>query len=135
MSQRKGRLQEDIKREISDIVAKQVKDPLLGFVSITDVDLSRDGSHAKVFFSVYGEEKQQLQTVEGLQRAKGFVRTELGKRIRVRHVPELHFIYDPSIEQGSRINQILKELNPSDSDSSSERSGSPESESEKGSDE
>ncbi len=110
MTERKGRLQEDIKREISDIVAKQVKDPRLGFISITDVELSRDFSHAKVFFSVYGDEEQQLQTAEGLNRAKGFVRTELGKRIRVRHIPELHFLYDSSIEHGARINRILKGL-------------------------
>ncbi len=112
MSERKGRLQEDIKREISDILTKLVKDPRLGFLSITDVELSKDLSHAKVFFSVYGDEEQQISTAEGLQRAKGFVRSELGKRIRVRHIPELHFLYDPSIEHGARINQILKELNP-----------------------
>lgn len=111
MSERRGRLQEDIKREISDILAKQLKDPRLGFTSITDVELSRDLSHAKVFFSVYGSDDEQAQTKESLLRAKGFIRSELGKRIRIRHIPELNFLYDPSIQQGARINEILKGLN------------------------
>lgn len=110
MSERFRRLQEDIKREVSDILQRQVKDPRLGFVSITDVEVSRDLSYAKVFVSVLGSEEERQQTMEGLTRAAGFVRSELAKRIRARHIPEMLFRYDPSLEHGARINAILKDL-------------------------
>lgn len=110
MSDRRFRVQEEIKRYISEIIQKHVKDPRLGFVSVTDVELSRDLSHAKIFVSVFGEEEEQIKTMEGLNRATGFIRTELGKRLRVRHVPELVFSYDASLEHGARINEILREL-------------------------
>lgn len=111
MSNRHSRITEDIKRAVSDIVSSQVKDPRLGMVSITDVELSRDYSVAKVFFSVLGDDKAVQDSLTGLNNAKGFIRTELARRVRMRHTPEIAFVYDESIERGARINAILRGLN------------------------
>lgn len=110
MSDRTARLREEIKREISTIILREVKDPRLGMVSVTDVELSRDLSYCKVFVSVYGNEEQKNQSMEGLAKATGFIRSELAKRIRVRHIPEISFSYDNSLEHGARINALLKEV-------------------------
>lgn len=106
---RAERLAEEIKREVSDILRRS-KDPRIGFVSITDAQVSRDLRHAKVFFSVYGDEDEKLRTLQGLSAARGFVRTELGKRIRLRYVPEIEFRFDPSLERGARIARLLREI-------------------------
>jgi len=111
MSQRFNRLQEEIKKEISHIIQHKVKDPRLGFVSVTGVELSRDYAHCKIYISVLGDDIAQEQTMEGLAKATGFIRTELARSIRFRNVPQLSFHYDSSMEYGSRINAILKELN------------------------
>lgn len=113
MTGRHTRVAEEIKREVSMIIAQEVKDPRLGMLSITDVQVSRDLSFAKIYFSILGDEKERELTLAGLNRATGFIRTELAKRIRVRHTPEISFHYDPSLEQGARINALLKDLNPS----------------------
>lgn len=110
MTGRHIRVGEEIKREVSAIVAKEVKDPRLGMLSITDVEVSRDLSFAKIYFSMLGSEEEREKTLEGLNRAKGFIRSELAKRIRVRHTPEISFHFDPSLEQGARMNALLKSL-------------------------
>lgn len=112
MNARSARLGEEIRKEVSDIIFRHVKDPRLGMVSITDVEVTRDLSYAKIFFSVLGDEQQRDQSTEGLTKATGFIRSELAKRIRVRHIPELTFVYDGSLEHGARINAILREIGP-----------------------
>lgn len=107
MTSRHVRVGEEIKREVSSIVATEVKDPpRLGMLSITDVDVSRDLSFAKIYFSMLGSEQERERTLEGLNRAKGFIRTELAKRIRVRHTPEISFHFDPSLEHGAKMNAL-----------------------------
>lgn len=103
-------LGEQLKREISDIIRNEMKDPRIGFVSIVDVEVSKDLRHAKVFFSVLGDENEKEATLAGLENATGFVRTTLGKRLRLRHIPEIDFRLDDSIERGARIAEILREL-------------------------
>src|SRR5690554_864798 len=103
MAGRHTRVAEDIKQEVSNIIATEVKDPRLGMISITDVSVSRDLSWAKVFFSQLGTEEDKKRTLEGLDRAKGFVRSELAKRLRVRHTPEIIFEFDPSLEEGAKM--------------------------------
>lgn len=110
MSNRATRLQEEIKREVSHIIQRKVKDPRLGFVSITDVEISNDLSHCKIFVSVFGDEHQREQTMIGLSKATGFIRSEIGKTVKLRHVPEIVFHYDSSLEHGSKIEAILKEI-------------------------
>ncbi|MCK9524819.1 MAG: 30S ribosome-binding factor RbfA [Limnochordia bacterium] len=110
MADRLGRLAEEIKREVSSIIAKDVKDPRLGMISITDVSVSRDLSWAKVYYSQLGNDEEREQTLEGLNRAKGFVRSELAKRLTVRHTPEIMFHFDPSLESGAKMDALLRTL-------------------------
>lgn len=119
MADRYGRIAGEIKREVSSIIATEVKDPRLGMISITDVDVSRDLSWAKVYFSMLGSEEDRARTLEGLDRAKGFIRTELGKRLRLRHIPELIFLFDPSLEQGAKMDALLRSLQGTKEDKNS----------------
>lgn len=109
MSLRGGRVAEAIKEEISDIIHHGIKDPRVGFASITAVEVSRDFRHAKVFVSVLGDEVQKADTIKGLESASGFIRSELGKRVRLHHTPEILFRLDESIEHSVRITRILRE--------------------------
>lgn len=108
--QRVGRVREEIKKEASDIIRNKLKDPRVGFVTVTDVEVSGDLRHVKVFVSVYGDASEKQKTMEALHRAVGFVRTELGQRIRLRHTPEIQFSFDESIERGARIFELLGEV-------------------------
>jgi ribosome-binding factor A len=107
---RAERLRELIKHEFGDILQRELKDPRIGFVSVTDVEVSNDYSHVKVFVSVLGDDAAKAAAIAGLESAKGFIRTELGRRIRLRHTPELHITVDNSIERGSRIMELLAEV-------------------------
>ena len=112
--QRAQRVAEEMKREISDILRNELKDPRTsGLISVTNVNLTRDLRHAKVFISVFGSELEQQETLTALSRAVGFVRTEVGRRIRLRHTPQISFLLDKSIAYGAHINRVLRELNPS----------------------
>lgn len=106
---RTGRVREEIKKEASDIIRK-LKDPRIGFVTVTDVEVSGDLRHVKIFVSIYGDEASAKGTMEALTGATGFVRTEIGKRIRLRHTPEIQFEFDESIARGARIVQLLNEV-------------------------
>lgn len=107
------RVGELLKEEISQIVLREMKDPRIGFVSITDVEVSGDLRHAKVFISVYGSEKEKEETLKGLQEARGYVRKLIGDRIKIYHIPEIIFRYDDSIEKGVHISEIIKDLKES----------------------
>lgn len=107
---RQERLRELIKSEFGQILQRDLKDPRIGFVSVIDVELSNDFSHVKIFVSIMGNDEAKRLAMEGLESAKGFIRTELGKRIRLRHTPEVHLIADNSIERGSRIFDLLEEV-------------------------
>ncbi|MCL6472518.1 MAG: 30S ribosome-binding factor RbfA [Firmicutes bacterium] len=107
---RAQRVGELIKKELSDIIKREIKDPRIGFVTITGVDVSPDLRHADIFISVLGSRKAKEATLEGLQSSSGFLRKELSKRIRTKHFPELKFAFDPSIEAGMRIEKIIKKL-------------------------
>ena len=108
------RLGELLKEEISKIIRREVKDPRIGFVSITDVEVSGDLRHAKVFVSVYGEEKEKKDTMEGLRKANGFIRKLVGERITTYHTPEIIFRYDDSIEHGVYISKLIDEVREED---------------------
>ena len=119
------RVGELLKEEISQIVLREMKDPRIGFVSVTDVEVSGDLRHAKVFISVYGTDQEKEETLEGLQQAQGFVRKLVGERIKIHHTPEIIFRYDDSIENGVHISEIIKDLKESgeikESDSDAEK--------------
>src|SRR5512140_231357 len=114
MSQRTDRIDELLRQEIGAILAREVADPRIGFATVTDVETSRDLSHAKVWVSVIGDPAQRRETLDALDRAMGFVRRELGVRLRLRRIPALHVELDASMEHGTRVLQILDELERGD---------------------
>lgn len=109
---RVARVAELIKREVSQMLFSDIKDERvgMGMVSVTDVDVSGDLQHAKIFVSIYGNEEARAETMAGLQSATGFVRSELGKRVRLRRTPEVLFVEDRGIERGSRVLSLINQL-------------------------
>jgi ribosome-binding factor A len=111
MGFRPHRLAEEIKREVTSMLQVELKDPrICRLSSITDVEVSGDMRHAKLFVSVYGSQDEQSETLAGLQSAGGFIRSELGKRIRLRYFPELTFCLDPSIQEGVRLSNLIRQV-------------------------
>ncbi|MEN6348039.1 MAG: 30S ribosome-binding factor RbfA [Syntrophomonas sp.] len=119
---RQERMSVEVKRVLSRIIQEDIKDPRIDFssVSITRVDVSNDYSHARVNISILGDEAKQEETMKALQKARGYIRTELAKEIQVRHAPELEFRLDRSIEHGIRISSLLEELKEEEKKSSDE---------------
>lgn len=107
---RANRLGETLKEEISQMIREDLKDPRIGFVTVTSVEVADDLGHAKVFVSVLGDPQQGQDSLAALNRAAGFVRSEIGKRIRLRHTPDIVFKYDSSIEHGAHIAELLREV-------------------------
>lgn len=104
---RPRRVAEQIQRELADLLRVEVKDPRVGMVTITDVEVSSDYAHAKVYFSLLGDEARVQEALKGLQSAAGFLRSEVAKRIKLRVMPQLHFVHDTSIERGMRLDQLI----------------------------
>jgi ribosome-binding factor A len=108
--QRSERVAEQVRRDLADLIRTELKDPRVGMISLTDVELTPDYAHAKVFFTTFNSE--HLDEIErGLKRASGFLRRELGKRIHIHTLPELHFVYDNSIERGTSMSQLIDQAN------------------------
>jgi ribosome-binding factor A len=110
MSQRTQRVDELLRQEIGRILAKDVQDPHVGFATVTSVETTPDLRHARVRVSVIGGSAERAQTLAALERATGFVRHELGVRLRLKRIPALHLVLDESAERGTRVLQILEEL-------------------------
>ena len=106
---RRARIADQIQRELAEVIRLELRDPRIGMVTITGIEMSRDQSHAKVFFTVLGAESAADTALEGLQRASGFLRTELARRLSTRTVPDLHFEHDVSIERGARLSRLIDE--------------------------
>ena len=106
---RRARIADQIQRELADLIRLEVRDPRVGMVTLTGVEISRDQSHAKVFFTVLGPEQAAVDAGEGLQRAAGFLRSGLAHRLSTRSVPELHFHHDESVERGARLAKLIDE--------------------------
>lgn len=114
MNMRAERVGEQMKKELMDIINNKLKDPRVGFLTITDVQPTNDLSLAKVYLTVLGSDKERENTFKGLEKAKGFIKSEIGQRMRLRIVPDLQFEYDESIEYGNRIERLLQDLNHND---------------------
>ncbi|TFE02801.1 30S ribosome-binding factor RbfA [Jeotgalibacillus salarius] len=110
MSLRSNRVGEQMKKELGDIIGRKMKDPRIGFVTVTDVEVTGDLQQATVYITVLGDEEQRENTLRGLAKAKGFIRSEIGQRIRLRKTPELLFEFDESIETGNRIESLIRDL-------------------------
>lgn len=114
MSLRAEKLREFLKEEVSQIIQRELKDPRIGFVSITDVEVSVDLRHARIFVSVLGDDTAKAKSMEGLRSAQRYIRGELGKRMQMRYTPEVTFRLDESIERGTRIVSLLREVGEGD---------------------
>ena len=110
MTARTDRIDELLRQEIGAILARDVQDPRIGFVTVTDVETAPDLSTARVWVSVIGQPSERTETMRALERAMPFVRHELGSRIRLRRIPELHIRTDDSAERGTRVLRLLAEL-------------------------
>ncbi|HCY6716157.1 TPA: 30S ribosome-binding factor RbfA [Staphylococcus aureus] len=113
-SMRAERVGEQMKKELMDIINNKVKDPRVGFITITYVVLTNDLSQAKVFLTVLGNDKEVENTFKALDKAKGFIKSELGSRMRLRIMPELMYEYDQSIEYGNKIERMIQDLHKQD---------------------
>jgi len=109
--ERIDRVNRQVKRELGRIIQQELSDPRLQFVTITEVDVSRDLRNARVRFSVLGEKDRVQAAQQGLEGARGMIRKLLGQSMSIRHTPELFFIYDQSVEMSVRIEETLKEIN------------------------
>lgn len=107
---RSDRVAEAIKREISVLLTQGVKDPGIHFVTVTLVDMAEDLRNARIYVSVMGTDEDRQETLKGLERAKGYIRKELGARLQLRYTPEIHFSLDDSIENSLKIRTLLNEL-------------------------
>jgi len=99
-----------MKREISQIVQQELKDPRIGFVTIIGVEVANDLRHAKVYCSVMGDKAKKDESMRGLKNAKGYIQSELGSRIRIRYIPELHFILDETLDYSMHIEEMLRKI-------------------------
>jgi ribosome-binding factor A len=106
---RPERLAEQIKEEVSLIIAGEVEDPRVGFVTVTEARVTPDLKHAKIYVSVLGDEKEVKESLAALKHASGFIRTSLGAVLRMKRTPELHFVYDETTETAARIEELLSE--------------------------
>ncbi len=110
MTQRTDRVDELLRQEIGAILARDVKDPRIGFATVTRVETTPDLNHARVWVSVIGQAAERTATIAALDRAMPFVRRELGARLRLRRIPDLHVRLDDTIERGTRVLHLLEEL-------------------------
>ena len=108
--QRTDRVGDQIQQELADLFHRGVKDPRIGFLSVTGVEVSPDLGLARVYVSIYGSESEQSDTLQGLKSASGYLRFQLKHRLHLKRIPELRFHRDVSIERGARINAALAEL-------------------------
>ena len=108
MGRRVERLTEEIREQVARMIASDLKDPRLGFITVTRVELTHDLGLARVHVGVLGSEAERKKSLAALQQASGFVRRELGKRLRIRHTPEVEFRYDKGLDATDRVAQLLE---------------------------
>ncbi len=123
---RTDRVTEQIRRELADLIRLEVKDPRVRMVTLTAVEITQDYAHAKIFYTSLFGEAERASLERGLKRSSGFLRRELGKRVRIHHTPELHFVYDASIERGAELSKLIEEAVQSDVDTAANAAQGPE---------
>ncbi|ATP39393.1 ribosome-binding factor A [Solibacillus sp. R5-41] len=113
MSLRSNRVGEQIKKELVEIIGRKIKDPRVGFVTVTEVAVTGDLQQATVYITSLGNERERAETLKALEKASGFIRSEIGTRIRLRRTPEFFFEFDTAIEYGNKIDALLRGLHES----------------------
>ena len=111
---RKDRVGDQIKKEVSQIIQRELKDPGIGFVTITGVELSPDLKNARIFYSVLGDEQKRQKSDQALQRAVFFIQHEIGKKMRLKYTPKIQFVYDLTLEKGATIEKVLEKIRSSE---------------------
>jgi ribosome-binding factor A len=107
---RPARIGEEIRIELSQLLMREVKDPGVGFITLTEVKVTPDLQIARVYYTTIGDDKARRETRRALERATPFLRRHVGQRLQLRRVPELEFFFDESVERGDRIEQIIRKL-------------------------
>jgi ribosome-binding factor A len=107
---KQDRMNDRIRELLSELMLREVSDPRLQHITITEVKLDPELMYANIYINALGDENRQQQVMAGLERAKGFLRRELAKRVRLRNAPDLHFHWDETLERGERMNALLNEL-------------------------
>jgi ribosome-binding factor A len=110
-SSRPSRVGEQIREDLAELIAREVHDPGIGFITLTQVKVTPDLQQARVYYTTLGDQKARRESQRALERAVPFLRRQLGRRLRLRRIPELQFFFDESIERQDRIEQILQDLN------------------------
>ena len=103
------RVADQIQRELADLLQNEIKDPRVGKITITAVEVTRDYGHAKIFYTTLGSVEENFLAENGLDHAKGFLRSNLSHRMKLRVIPQLHFVYDESVERGVRLSKLIDE--------------------------
>ena len=106
---RKDRVSEQVRRELAELIRTELKDPRVGMVSITEVEVTPDYAHARIYFSTLADSTKIAEVEQGLKKAAGFLRRELGRRVRIHTTPQLHFIHDTSLERGADLSKLIDE--------------------------
>ena len=106
---RRERLGDQLRVEIADLIQKEVRDPRVGFVTVTEVRMSPDLKHARVYVSILGDEAQSAESLDALERSRGFLKSQIGHRLKLRYVPQLRFVLDETLDESARIESLLKE--------------------------
>ncbi len=122
---RSERVAGSLRRELAKLIQMEMKDPGVGFIGLSDVEVSRDLAHAKVFVTVFESDKAQ-SSLKALKRAAGFLRSRLGQEMRIRSVPELHFHHDDSVETGQRMDRLIEKAVAVDSEHEHDPENDPE---------
>lgn len=120
MGFRKHRVADEIRAQLADLLMHGVDDPGIGFVTVTEVRMSPDLRYARVYISVLGGEQRQKEAMAAIVRAQGFLRREIGHRVRLRHTPELAFVLDHTLDDSERIERLLSEARPTPADDAGE---------------
>ena len=105
--ERTRRVGEQLQRELAILIQQEVKDPRVGMITVSGAEVSKDFAHAKVFITALNEQQSHKETIDALQHASGFLQYELGKRLKLRTIPRLKFVYDESIERGTNLSALI----------------------------
>lgn len=109
-TRRSEQVADQVRITVGELLLRELHDPRIGFTTITAVEMSPDLRHARIFVSVFGDAEARKKTMEGLEAAKGFIRRQLGRRLPLRHTPEIAFEYDASVEYGAHIEDVLQHI-------------------------